>query len=133
MIADFYLELWQLGVDLSLEGDKVKVEVVSFLTPPLLDKLKASKDALKELLKMDQKAKEAGFLVLENGTTYSRQYSKNGYIFLSREGDKWSAWRETWGKDGGVSMSTSVIISAVGFDLALLKANQRLEYVSKVS
>lgn len=133
MIADFYLELWQLGVDLSLEGDKVKVEGVSFLTPPLLDKLKASKDALKELLKMDQKAKEAGFLVLENGTTYSRQYSKNGYIFLARENDKWSAWRETWGKDGGVSMSTSVIISAVGFDLALLKANQRLEYVSKVS
>jgi hypothetical protein len=126
-MIEFYQELWSSGVDLILEGANIRIKGLSKLSSSQLTQLKNHKQEMIELLRMDHKAKEAGFLIMENGAAYLHQYSKTGFIFVVKDGDKWNAWRETWSNTGS---ATGVIVSNATFDLALLKAKQRYDYIT---
>lgn len=129
--ADLIRELEHYGAFVEIEGSQLKLIRGKLLSPSLLDKIRAHKGEIIELLSKDQKARSAGFLSLHIGTVYERQYSPASHVFVILEAGKWSSHRETWSQGRSQSVSYKQIAERVSFDRALLKAKQYIGYVSR--
>jgi hypothetical protein len=123
-------EVEAVGTIVKMEGEKLKLIRGKLLSPSLLELVRANKPELIEVLTRDQKARQAGFIPLISGEVYERQYSPTSHVFVTMESNLWTAHRETWKPGKKESVSKKQIAELVSYDMALLKAQQYIEYVT---
>lgn len=126
-------ELEAYGAYVDIEGEQLKLIRGKSLPTSLLDKARMRKADIVEVLERDQKARKAGFVPLLTGEVYERQYSLTSHVFIMMESNEWNAWRESWQQGTKDSASQKQIAERVNFDLALVKANQYIQYLTKRS
>lgn len=121
------------GTTVTIDGEQLKLLKGKLLPPSFLDKLKANKDEIQEVMRLDLKARQEGFMSLWIGGVYERQITHNSHVFIiQNDSGTWDAWRETWSQKGMRSTSCKVIESeCVSFEYALVKAKQYLQYLNK--
>lgn len=129
-----FYEMESLGVGLSFEGDRLGITHGDRIPLPLLEEVKKDKPNIIKILQQDQKAREAGFLPLQPGEVYERQYALNSHIFIILEpkevtpnSPKWNVWRETF-RDGQSISSKDIAMNCTTFDMALMKAEKYLSF-----
>lgn len=81
---------------------------------------------------MDKQARAAGFLPLISGEVYERQYAVRSHVFVVLDGNRWSAWRETWGGSSLKAVSYKIIVEHVpSFGVALQNAKRYADFVGR--
>lgn len=131
--AELIREVESYGTTVTIDGEQLKLLKGKQLPAPLLDKLKAHRNEIQEIVMLDQKARQEGFMSLHIGEVYERQIGQYSHAFIIlNESGKWDAWRETWGQKTTKSRSHKVIQSGCStFEYALVKTKQYLQYLNK--
>jgi hypothetical protein len=129
MIAQLIKGIQSFGCDISLEGDKLKLQGAGLLPDPYKNKLKQRRAEVLEFFHQQEEAKKNGWIVHPYGEAYEKQVGRNSMIFIFKElNGKFTVWRGKWTVKSSPD-TESLIVSNVDFEKALERANNYVSWI----
>lgn len=121
----------RIGSYLKAEGENIRVYNIKYLPVSLIDEIKSHKRSLLKILRQDEAAKQAGFIVVFEGELYTRTLGKKSAVYIEKIDRQWKAWRETHIAERREPISVKEIVADREFDFVLLKIKDYFNYLEE--
>ncbi|UAT31467.1 hypothetical protein K7T73_04335 [Bacillus badius] len=121
----------QSGGQLLAEGEYIRIVNIKRLPVSLVEAIKSQKKNLLKILKQNEKAEKAGFVIALTGELYTQTLGRNSVVYVEQIGSRWEAWRETHRPGKKKPIHFKIIAASEEFEYVLLKAKNYFDYIEQ--